>query len=241
MINVRQNLVSPAKHDLKCPFKMEAEYITFHNTYNDATASSEVKYMISNNNSVSFHYAVDDKEVVQGILTSRNAWHCGDGRGKGNMKSIGVEVCYSKSGGKKYDDAEELGIQFIAQLLFERKWKVDRVKPHRDWSGKNCPHRILDSNRWQSVLNRINKALQELNEPVKTASDKPIENKTKDGVRMFNPSKAVLTREMIEFLIKAKADGVFSSDEWKEKALKGELPLDDVLGLIATYLNRTHK
>ncbi|MGE7094387.1 hypothetical protein ACQKII_23735 [Lysinibacillus sp. NPDC048646] len=26
---------------------------------------------------------------------NRNAWHCGDGRGTGNMKSIGVEICYS--------------------------------------------------------------------------------------------------------------------------------------------------
>ncbi len=44
-----------------------------------------------------FHIAVDDKEAVQGIPLERNAWHCGDGGGNGNRKSIGVEICYSLS------------------------------------------------------------------------------------------------------------------------------------------------
>ncbi|MCY8944958.1 N-acetylmuramoyl-L-alanine amidase [Bacillus atrophaeus] len=55
--------------------------------------------MIGNTSSTSFHFAVDDKEVRQGIPTNRNAWHTGDGtNGTGNRKSIGVEICYSKSG-----------------------------------------------------------------------------------------------------------------------------------------------
>ncbi|MEC2444681.1 N-acetylmuramoyl-L-alanine amidase, partial [Bacillus cereus] len=47
-------------------------------------------YMIRNDNQVSFHIAVDDKEAVQGIPLERNAWHTGDGNGNGNRKSIGV-------------------------------------------------------------------------------------------------------------------------------------------------------
>ncbi|WP_343675378.1 N-acetylmuramoyl-L-alanine amidase, partial [Chitinophaga sp.] len=70
---------------------MTAEYITIHNTYNDASAANEVSYMIGNTSSTSFHFAVDDKEVRQGIPTDRNAWHTGDGKnGTGNRKSIGV-------------------------------------------------------------------------------------------------------------------------------------------------------
>ena len=46
---------------------MTAEFIVVHNTANDATAQNEVAYMIGNKNQVSFHYAVDDQEVVQGI------------------------------------------------------------------------------------------------------------------------------------------------------------------------------
>ncbi len=109
--------------------------------------------MIGNNNEVSYHFAVDDEEVVQGIPTNRNAWHTGDGSGvnSGNRTSIGVEVCYSKSGGERYRKAEALAIKFIAQLLKERDWGVDRVKKHQDWSGKYCPHRVLDEGRWNAV------------------------------------------------------------------------------------------
>lgn len=79
---------------------MKAEYITIHNTANDASAANEISYMKNNSSSTSFHFAVDDKQVIQGIPTNRNAWHTGDGtNGTGNRKSIGVEICYSKSGG----------------------------------------------------------------------------------------------------------------------------------------------
>lgn len=156
-ITVKQNLVPSSKYSVKCPNKMTAKYITFHNTANDASAQSEIKYMVGNNNEVSYHYAVDDKEVVQGIPVDRNAWHCGDGSGanSGNRTSIGVEVCYSKSGGDKYKAAEKLAIKFIAQLLHERGWGVDRVKKHQEWSGKYCPHRVLAEGRWNAVKQAI--------------------------------------------------------------------------------------
>jgi N-acetylmuramoyl-L-alanine amidase CwlA len=145
---------------------MTAEYITIHNTANDASANNEVSYMRNNTNEVSYHYAIDDKEVVQGIPVDRNAWHCGDGgSGKGNRKSIGIEICYSKSGGAKYVAAEELAVKFTAQLLHERGWGIDKVKKHQDWSGKYCPHRILSENRWNSFLERIKKALNTLKSP----------------------------------------------------------------------------
>ncbi|WP_212924110.1 LysM peptidoglycan-binding domain-containing protein, partial [Bacillus licheniformis] len=99
---------------------------------------------------------------VQGIPTNRNAWHCGDGNGPGNRSSIGVEVCYSKSGGAKYKAAEKLAIKFIAQLLKERGWGVDRVKKHQDWSGKYCPHRVLDEGRWDAVKAAIAAELKAL-------------------------------------------------------------------------------
>lgn len=160
-ISVKKNLVSEEKYKLKCPNPMTAEYITIHNTYNDASAANEVSYMIGNTSSTSFHFAVDDKEVRQGIPTDRNAWHTGDGtNGTGNRKSIGVEICYSKSGGAKYKAAEKLAIKFVAQLLKERGWGIDRVRKHQDWSGKYCPHRILAEGRWNEVKAAIEAELK---------------------------------------------------------------------------------
>ncbi|MGX1082453.1 MULTISPECIES: N-acetylmuramoyl-L-alanine amidase [Bacillus] len=172
-ISVKKNLVASSKYSVKCPYSMDAKYITFHNTANDASAANEIAYMIRNNNEVSYHFAVDDKEVVQGIPTNRNAWHCGDRNGPGNRSSIGVEVCYSKSGGAKYKAAEKLAIKFIAQLLKERGWGVDRVKKHQDWSGKYCPHRVLDEGRWDAVKAAIAAELKALGGKSSSSASKP--------------------------------------------------------------------
>lgn len=162
MVKVKQNLISSSKYSIKCPYSMTAQYITYHNTANDASAQNEIKYMIGNNSQVSYHFAVDDKEVVQGLPLNRNAWHCGDGNGDGNRKSIGVEVCYSKSGGTRYYNAEKLANKFIAQLLHERGWGIDRVRTHFSWSRKKCPHRILDEGRWNATLQDIQNELNKL-------------------------------------------------------------------------------
>ena len=153
-MDVIKNLVSSAKYDIKCPYIMNPEYITVHNTANDASAANEINYMINNNNQVSFHYAVDDSQIVQGIPENRNAWHAGDGNGKGNRASIAVEICYSKSGGELFDKAKDLAAQFVAEKLKEKGWGLDRVRTHQSWSGKYCPHRLLDEG-WSSYLNLI--------------------------------------------------------------------------------------
>ncbi|WP_100523398.1 N-acetylmuramoyl-L-alanine amidase [Mycobacteroides abscessus] len=170
-ITVKKNLVPANKYGTKCPHSMNAEYITVHNTANDASAENEISYMVRNNNQVSYHFAVDDKEVIQGVPLDRNAWHCGDGgTGTGNRKSIGVEICYSKSGGDRYKKAEALAIKFIAQLLKDRGWGIDKVKKHQDWSGKKCPHRILSEGRWNSFKEAIESELKYLNGSVSVAS-----------------------------------------------------------------------
>ena len=173
-MNIVKNLVSQSKYSVKCPYSMTPEFIVVHNTANDATAANEVKYMISNNNQVSFHFAVDDKEIVQGLPLDRNAWACGDGaNGKGNRKGIQIEICYSKSGGVRFENAEKNAAKFIAQLLKERGWGVDKVKKHQDFSNKYCPHRTLDKG-WASFVNMIKDYLNELNKPVQSTQSSSI-------------------------------------------------------------------
>lgn len=143
------------KYSIKCPYEMTPQYITIHNTYNDASAMNEISYMLRNNNKVSFHYAVDDTRAVQGIPLNRNAWHAGDGiNGAGNRKSIGVEICYSKSGGPKFDAAEKNAAILVAKLLKQYGWGTERLKRHKDWSGKDCPHRTMDKG-WDRFLRMV--------------------------------------------------------------------------------------
>ena len=173
-MNIVKNLVSESKYSVKCPYSMTPEFIVVHNTANDATAQNEIKYMISNDNQVSFHFAVDDKEVIQGLPLDRNAWACGDGtNGSGNRKGIQVEICYSKSGGARFENAEKNAAKFIAQLLKERGWGVDKVKKHQDFSNKYCPHRTLDKG-WASFVNMVKDYLNELNNPVQSTQSSSI-------------------------------------------------------------------
>ena len=125
--------------------------------------------MIRNNNEVSFHYAVDDKDVVQGIPENRNAWHAGDGgNGKGNREGIAIEICYSKSGGSKFTKAEENAVELIVDILKRYGWGVDKVTKHKDYSGKYCPHRTLDLG-WERFLKMIEDKLSPKAKPAVTS------------------------------------------------------------------------
>ena len=159
MVKIVEDLVSESKYNTQCPYHMTPEYITIHNTANDASAVNEIAYMKRNNYN-SYHFAVDDVEARQGLPLDRNNFSCGDGaNGTGNRKSIAIEICYSKSGGARYVQAEENCVQLVAYLLKKYGLGVDRVKKHQDWSGKYCPHRILAENRWETFKNRIRVAL----------------------------------------------------------------------------------
>ena len=152
--------ISSSKYSKKCPYSMKPQYITVHNTANDASARNEVSYMRNNSSSTSYHVAVDDKEVVIAAPFNRNCFHAGDGRnGTGNRKTIGIEICYSKSGGSRFDEAEKNAAQYIAGLLKAYGWGINRVKRHYDWSRKYCPHRTMDRG-WQRFLNMVSAAME---------------------------------------------------------------------------------
>lgn len=159
MIKVIKNIVSPTRYLIKCPYKMKPTRIVVHNTANDASARNEVSYMISNNRQTSFHYAVDDKEAVQGLPLDRNGWHASDGNGKGNREGIAIEICYSKSGGEKFIKAEQNAVELIVDILKRYGWGVDRVTKHQDYANKYCPHRTLDMG-WDRFIKMIETRLE---------------------------------------------------------------------------------
>ena len=154
-MEIKQNLVSSSKYDIKCPYERTPQFYVVHNTYNDAPAKNEVSYMIGNNNKVSFHWAVDDVEAIQGLPENRSAFASGDGkRGQGNLYGIHVEICYSKSGGDRFNKAEQNAAKLIADGLKAHGWGIDKVKKHQDFADKYCPHRTLDMG-WQRFLNMV--------------------------------------------------------------------------------------
>lgn len=214
----KQNLVALENYSTKCPYSMTAEFIVVHNTANDATAQSEVAYMIGNKNQVSFHYAVDDQEVVQGVPINRNTWHAGDGNGEGNRKGISIEICYSKSGGTRFDQAEKNAAHFIATLLRERQWGIEKVKKHQDFRNKYCPHRTLDKG-WNGFLQMIKSYLNDI--PVISSSGFKVGEK----VRVKESATQYATGQALAWFVKGSIYEV-------TKVMGDKLLLSDIISWV---------
>ena len=121
--------------------KMTPQYITIHSTGNPrSTARNEASNVVNNNPEmkVSFHLVVDDKDVYQTLPFNEIGWHAGDGRGNGNYKSIGIEICESGDRRKALQNA----IEVVKDLMVAYKIDINHVVQHNHWSGKDCP-RIL--------------------------------------------------------------------------------------------------
>lgn len=159
-MKISKQLINSSRYSIKSPYEMNPIGLTIHNTANDASAKNEIAYMVRNNNQVSYHIAVDDKEAIQAIPFNRNAWHAGDsGSGEGNRKHIGLEICYSKSGGPKFDKAEKNAANVAAQILKQFGWTTKQLKRHKDHSGKNCPHRTM-AKGWDRFIKMVDKEMK---------------------------------------------------------------------------------
>ena len=197
----KQQLVPSSKYSIKCPYTMTPQYITVHNTGNNASAQQEINYMIKNNNQTSYHVAIDENYVIQAIPFNRNAWHAGDKNGTGNRKSIGIEICRSTGDTNMFQKAEANAAHYIAKLLKQYGWGVDRVKQHYDWSGKNCPHRTRQLG-WTRFVNMIKEELNKLNNPQKP---KPTTTTTKANYKVGDYKKNVKTTDSLNIRSKRNA------------------------------------
>lgn len=173
------NVICPeSKYSTKCPDITEKDGICIHNTYNDASAMSEVSYMLGRPEKVSFHAAVDNYRIVIGLPFERSCYAAGDGRyGKGNAHKINIEICYSRSGGEQFEEAEKLAAEYTAYLLKQYGWGIDKVKKHQDFANKYCPHRTLNMG-WQRFLDMVSSYLEDKpvteNKNIESGSDEPV-------------------------------------------------------------------
>lgn len=175
----KRDMLNSSKYSLKAPYSMTPKYITIHNTSNSAPAQNEISYMKNNNNATSYHVCVDEKYVIQAIPFNRNAFHAGDGaNGTGNRYSIGIEIARSTGDINLFKQAEQNCAEYVAQLLKNYGWGIDRVKRHKDWSGKNCPHKTMEIG-WTRFLNMIQKELDKLNGKTTTTSSFNVGDKVK--------------------------------------------------------------
>ncbi len=140
-------------------------YITIHNTGNWLSGTNArmharyVKTRDAQEKKVSWHYTVDEKEIIQHIPDEEVAYHAGDGDGPGNRESIGIEICMNIDGSLLM--ATNKAVALAAALLRKHGLSIDCVVQHHHWSKKDCPE-LLRSGKpysWESFLEGVRACL----------------------------------------------------------------------------------
>lgn len=189
MVNIIQSYIP--KHNRNRPGNMmKPLYITVHNTSNTAkgaNAASHAVFVAHAGTDVSWHYTVDDQLIYQHLPLNENGWHAGDGRGTGNMKSVGIEICENADG--DFEQAVENAQWLIRKLMGELGISLSNVVPHKHWSGKQCPRKLL--NRWDSFKAGIATARTN-NTSAKPVSVIPIKNTLTKPKKIYSLPAGIL-------------------------------------------------
>ena len=146
----------------------KCKYITIHETGNKnkgANALNHANY-INNGSSATWHYTVDDKQVIQHYEDNVQCWHSGDGRGDGNLNSIGIEMCINSDG--DFNKTITNTIELVHYLMNKHNIPITNVVQHNYWSGKNCPANIRSGKpiTWNTFINRIKTSNKPVNNDV---------------------------------------------------------------------------
>lgn len=142
------------------------KYIVIHETGNEganAGAASHASYLAAETEKTakSWHYTVDDHEIYHHIPDNEVAFHAGDQLKKdgGNLNGIGIELCVNPE--NDYNQTMINSAALTAHLMRDYKLSLDDVKKHQDFSGKNCPEKMITDSRWEEFLELVEKAYKE--------------------------------------------------------------------------------
>ncbi len=168
VIKAKSISYSPCKRDKKA-----VQYIVIHYTAgkND-TAVGEGNYFKNvNTRSAGAHFFVDQKgDIVKSIALDRIAWAVGGSRYSDykktggaklygvcrNVNSVSIELCDNLD-----KDPSPAQIKAVKKCIkYIRKYcpNATKVVRHFDVTGKRCPARMMDGNKWRRFLTAIGEA-----------------------------------------------------------------------------------
>ena len=145
MVKIRKQLVSSRRNTYGGG--NGRKFITIHETANTARGANAQAHanLQSNGFGSTWHYTVDDKQAIQSFPHSVRCWHAGDGRGNGNMNSIGIEICVNSDG--NFYKAVQNAAELTKQIMKQEGIPLGSVVQHNHWSGKNCPTNLRNGNK----------------------------------------------------------------------------------------------
>ncbi|WP_017728475.1 peptidoglycan recognition protein family protein [Halalkalibacterium ligniniphilum] len=198
-MNIKQDLI-PTSNRNRPGTRINPTHITIHETANRsrgadaATHARYVKGADAQNRSVSWHYTVDDKQIIQHLPNHEMGWHAGT---NGNRQSIGIELCVNSDG--DFEKTKANAQWLIRKLMSNLNIPVERVVTHKHWTGKNCPATLLPqfNNFKQGV---ITVTAQSNNTPSPTHKGN-WEKATAKGIFNGERPKEPLTREQFASIL----------------------------------------
>jgi len=118
------------------------KYIVIHETANTrkgANANAHARLQASGNSrQASWHYQVDDREIIQSFSDNVQCWHAGNKYY--NQNSIGIEICVNSDG--DFKKAVDNAIKLTKHLMDKYNISANNVIQHNQASGKNCPRHL---------------------------------------------------------------------------------------------------
>ena len=209
-------------------------YITIHNTDGNANAETYTRATYPNQNmgTVRVHYYVDDNEAWQNLREDEIGWHAGTGGlGPGNRDSIGIEIIMCGSKIKNDIQAEENGALLAAILLDRYGLGTDKLRTHKDWSGKQCPLYILP--HWDSFVKSVERHLEQIKGNASTPQpepapkpEEPADIKVGSIVKVTSGAKSYEGTKIASFVF----ENTYRVDE-----LKGDRAVLDLTGICTAF------
>lgn len=163
-MNIVQNIL-PISPNTRPGTIMVPRWIVVHETDNTdkgADANAHARYLLNVSKAgtpyVSWHYTVDENQIIQHIPDNEIAWHAGDwGKDKvegGNARGIGIELCVNA--GSDFNKVFANAVWLVAFLCKKYNFTVDGVaRQHFDFTGKNCPATIRATGRWTEFKSKV--------------------------------------------------------------------------------------
>jgi len=202
------------------------KYITIHETANTSKGANAQAHanLQSKGFSSSWHWTVDDKEAIQSFPHTVRCWHAGDGRGDGNLNSIGIEICVNQDG--DFKKAVENAAELVKKIMADENIPITNVVQHNRWSGKNCPAFLRSGKKgvtWDDFLSMVKgEKVIEPKQKIKPVITKPTITKQSNGRTIV---KTIQTTVNQRYGLKIAVDGIYGPETKKAlvKALQTEL------------------
>jgi N-acetylmuramoyl-L-alanine amidase CwlA len=134
--------------------------VTIHDTGNTEPGtgakwhSKYLKSAYARDKDASWHFAVDDSDIIQSIPIGKQSWHCG--KTKGNQTTISIEICINPD--SNLTIATDKAAELAAHILKISDLEVEgNLYQHHDWSGKDCPSMLRQDKpySWNDFILRV--------------------------------------------------------------------------------------